>query len=99
LLAACPGMEMFRIQCQGHAASNCYWLSYSVPEKGSEKQPSCFIGPDGEILASCGCGASGLVVCEIDPLDAKWDIPVNKARPWRSRARAGEIHREHRLKD
>lgn len=93
------GLEMFRIQCQGHAASNNYWLSYSVPENSSDKQSSCFIGPDGEILASCGRGVSGLVVSEIDPSDAKWDIPVNKARPWRSRARFGEIYREHRLKD
>lgn len=98
-LSSGPGMEMFRIQCQGHAASNCYWLSYSVPENGSVKEPSCFIGPNGEILATCGRGASGLVVGEIDPSDAKWDIPMNKARPWRRRARMGEIYREHRLKE
>ena len=98
-LSSGPGLEMFRIQCQGHAASNCLWLSYSVPENGSDKQPSCLIGPDGEILASCVRGASGLVIGEIDPSDAKWDIPVNKARPWRRRARAGEIYLEHRLKD
>ncbi|WP_193170344.1 carbon-nitrogen hydrolase family protein [Nisaea nitritireducens] len=98
-LSSGPGLEMFRIQCQGHAASNCFWLSYSVPENGSEKQPSCFIGPDGEILASCGRAASGLVLGEIDPTNLKWDIPVNKARPWRCRARIGEIYREHRLKE
>lgn len=96
-LSSGPGMEMFRTQCQAHAASNCYWLSYSVPDNAGDKQTSCFIGPDGEVVGLCDRGSSGLVVGEIDPSDAKWDIPVNKARPWRRRARLGEIYREHKV--
>ncbi|MEP3112363.1 carbon-nitrogen hydrolase family protein [Nisaea sp.] len=93
-LSSGPGLEMFRIQCQGHAAGNCYWLSYSVPENGRAGEPSCFIGPDGKTIAQCEHNAAGLVINEIDPSDAKWDIPVNKARHWRRKARVGEIYCE-----
>ncbi|WP_193180021.1 carbon-nitrogen hydrolase family protein [Nisaea sediminum] len=89
--------RMFRIQAQGHAACNCYWISYSVSANKRDRQPSCLIGPDGHIVAGEEPDESRLTVCSIDPSDPKWDIPLTKARPWRRKAREGEIYRGHRL--
>lgn len=91
--------RMFRIQAQGHAACNCYWISYSLSTNKRDRQPSCLISPDGDILAAEESAESRLTVGSIDPLDPKWDIPLTKARPWRRKARAGEIYRGHRLND
>lgn len=92
LLSAYSKSEMFRIQAQGHAACNCFWISYSVPTNTSYKQASCLIGPDGSVLSTCKNGISDLVMHNIDPNAAEWDIPYNKARPWRKLARSRNIY-------
>ena len=84
--------EMFRIQAQGHAACNNYWISYSVPVHSRQRASSSLIGPDGRILDACPAHVPGLVVNEIDPAAPEWDVPLNKARPWRRSARKGEIY-------
>jgi predicted amidohydrolase len=93
LLSAYHDAEIFRIQAQGHAACNNYWISYSVPANASHRQPSCCIGPYGSVLDSCGRDTSGFVLSTIDPDAAEWDIPCKKARPWRALARQGDIYK------
>ncbi|MGH1351804.1 MAG: carbon-nitrogen hydrolase family protein [Methyloligellaceae bacterium] len=92
LLSAYSDSEMFAVQAQGHAACNNYWISYSVPANISDKQSSCFIGPDGSVVGVCEQGKAGYIVNKIDPNDPQWAIPCTKARPWRRLAREGNIY-------
>jgi deaminated glutathione amidase len=96
LLSAYNETKMFKIQAQGHAACNNYWVSYSVPENVSHTQASCFIGPDGTIIKRCENGKSGFIVNKINPDAEQWDVPCKKARPWRRLARKGEIYKSAR---
>jgi len=93
LLSAYSDTPMFSVQAQGHAACNNIWISFSVPTNLSDKQASCMIGPDGNIIDSCENNVSDIVVHKIDPNAAEWDIPCQKARPWRRKARLGEIYK------
>lgn len=83
---------MFAIQAQGHAACNSYWLSFSTPTNHSQSCPGRLIGPDGKVISICQGGESGLVVCNIDPDDPEMKVPVCYNRPWRRKARQGEIY-------
>ena len=94
LFSAYSDNPMFAIQAQGHAACNSYWLSFSVPTNKSEHCPSRFIGPDGSVLSTCSSHQSGLTLNTIDPKDQKWEVPIKHNRPWRRRARSGEIYAE-----
>ena len=92
LLSAYSDKPIFAIQSQGHAACNNYWISLSVPSNVSHKQSSCLIGPDGHIIESCAHDISDVIVHRIDPTAAQWDVPCQKARPWRRKARKGDIY-------
>ena len=57
------------------------------------------IGPSGEIVSECQKGSSDITINTID-LDAEaWDIPIQKARPWRTEAREGSIYRTRYVSD
>jgi len=92
LFSAYSDNPMFATQAQGHAACNSYWLSFSVPTNKSENCTSRFIGPEGSVLSSCSSCQSGIVVNTIDPKDPMWEVPIKHNRPWRRRARSGEIY-------
>ena len=92
-LSSYSDKAMFGIQAQGHAACNNYWVSLSVPAQLSHEQPACIIGPDGSVLASCARSKSAYVIQTIDPMAPQWDVPCQKARPWRRKARQGDIYR------
>jgi predicted amidohydrolase len=90
LLSSYSRNPMFGTLAQAHAASNCYWLSLSIPAEMSRGSgiASRFVGPTGEVLATCRKGSATLTVNSLDPSDARWDVPLRRARPWRARARA-----------
>lgn len=83
---------MFVIQAQGHAACNSYWISFSAPTNFIKSCPGCLIGPDGSILSKCAGTESDLSVCKIDPNDPEMKVPVRYNRPWRRKARSGDIY-------
>jgi len=90
---------MFGIQAQGYAATNNYWISMSVPANESAEQPSQFIGPTGEIIGQCNKGNNEIQVFEIDKDDERWHPALKLARPWRRKARQGDIYEEKRVID
>ncbi|HEV7346549.1 MAG TPA: carbon-nitrogen hydrolase family protein [Devosia sp.] len=75
---------------QAHAATNCLWLAVATPANAADP-PSGIIGPDGQWLARCGTGID-IAVAELDRHDPRYEIALTKARPWRRRARQGEIY-------
>ena len=90
---------MFGIQAQGHAACNNYWISFAVPTNVGPACPSRLIGPSGEVVATCSPDQSGIIVNTLDPTDPAWKIPLQYARPWRRRARSGEIYQNQYRED
>lgn len=90
---------MFGVLAQGYAAANNYWLSFSVPAQTAHAVSSRLIGPDGNIQAAAPSSGSALTINSMDPADPQWEIALNRARPWRAKARDGEIYREWRVQD
>jgi len=80
------------LMARAHAATNCYWVSLSSPAATSSGNPSCLIGPDGEVLAACPPGRAGIAVQTIDRDDPRFVVPLRYARPWRAQAGSGEIY-------
>lgn len=100
LLSSFSRDPMFAIQAQGHAACNTYWISFSVPAQCSDAAPSGLVGPGGQWIARCPDDRTpGLVINDLDRGASDLDTPLNKARPWRARARSGELHNAARVSD
>ena len=93
MLSAYSDKPIFAIQAQGHAACNNMWVSYSIPANLSAAQAACMIGPDGHVLGVCDNNKADIIIHEINPDAAQWDIPCHKARPWRRKARVGDIYK------
>jgi predicted amidohydrolase len=91
---------IFEVLARGHAAAHNYWISVSVTAQGSTAMPASVIGPHGYSLARCPAdGKRSLVVTDLDPHDPALDTALNKARPWRAQARAGDHYRARRVHD
>ena len=77
---------------QGHAATNCLWLAVATPANADDPT-SGIIGPDGRWMARCGAGV-GIAIADLNRTDPRFEVALNKARPWRRVAREGRIYRE-----
>jgi len=99
LFSAYSDSNMFSIQAQGYAASCSSWISYSIPTAMSHTTSSKMIGPSGEIVSECQKGHSDITINTIDLNALEWDIPIKKARPWRTQAREGSIYRTRYVSD
>jgi len=99
LFSAYDKGSMFAMQAQGYAASCSSWVSYSIPANVSQKTSSKLIGPLGDVVETCKHECSDLILNTIDLGAPEWDVPITKARPWRSKAREGSIYRERFVQD
>lgn len=92
--------EYFVIALRAHAGLNCVWIAGATPAQKAAEGPAGIIGPDGRIIAYCPAAAeAGIAVATLDRSDPHYDVPLNKARPWRAKAREGEIYRERMVDD
>jgi predicted amidohydrolase len=79
----------FAAEVQGHAASNSYWIGFTVHAQHSLTAASGIVAPGGRWAAQCVAdGTPSIAVVDID------DNPGDLARPWRRTARAG-IYEPH----
>lgn len=87
--------EYFQIALRAHAGLNCIWIGAATPVQKAAKGPAGIIGPDGQWVTQCPATPQpNLVTAVLDRDDPLYDIPLQKARPWRRKARQGEIYRE-----
>ncbi len=90
---------MFAAGTCGHAATNHYWISFSVPSAHSPGAPSGIIAPNGVWAARCATDGSSDV--------ATFDIVVDPAdfsRRWQRAIRSGiaspyQVENDHRSDD
>jgi len=83
----------FAAEAQGYAASNRYWVSFSISAHPGLVDPmsSGIIAPGGRWAAQCPRdGTAAIAVIDID------DNPDDIARPWRRKARGG-LYEPHRV--
>jgi predicted amidohydrolase len=99
LFPAASGDSMFGIMAMGHAAANNCWIAVSTPVRPNGLLPSGVLGPDGFWMDQLADQETpGIVVVDLDRKDPRFDIPLNKARPWRRVAREGKIYEQRRVK-
>jgi predicted amidohydrolase len=80
----------FAVECQGHAATNGYWLSFSVPPQHDPSATSGVIAPSGRWLRRCPpTDEPAAVVVDLGEHSDDITTAVSMARPWRRRARQG----------
>lgn len=90
----------FQIGLQANAALNCVWIGAATPAQTAHKGPAGVIGPDGQWINRCSASSEpGLAIAVLDRDDPAYEIPLQKARPWRSKARQGDIYREKMADD
>ncbi|MDP3747571.1 MAG: carbon-nitrogen hydrolase family protein [Phenylobacterium sp.] len=100
LLSTFSRDPMFAIQAQGHAACGAFWLGFSVPAQCSGVAPSGLIGPDGRWISKAfPDGAGALVIADLDRGSETLRGALEHARPWRARARTGDLHQQARVVD
>lgn len=99
LFSAYAKDPIFGVTAQAHAAINNVWLSLSTPTECSRGLASGLVAPDGRFVARCRAGRSGMIIRELDRAAPELDIALNKARPWRRAARAGDIYAARRVED
>lgn len=79
---------MFAIEAQAHAAMNNIWFNLSTPTV-STSLPRTLIGPDGYQYGQLVETEHGsFVYGKLDRHDPRYDVALNKARPWRAHVRA-----------
>jgi len=77
----------FGAELLGHAASNTYWVSFSVHAQPGLQAPAGIAGPDGQWATQCQKdGAPSIAVSSVG------NSPESSARPWRRLVRAS-IHK------
>lgn len=92
--------EYFQIALRAHAGLNCIWIGAATPVQKAAKGPAGIIGPDGKWATQCPATPEpNLVTATLDRDDPHYDIPLQKARPWRLKARQGDIYREKMVDD
>ncbi|MEY9947476.1 carbon-nitrogen hydrolase family protein [Kitasatospora sp. GAS1066B] len=91
---------VFDVLARGHAASQTFWISASVPAQCSAAMAAGVIGPHGSWLDRCPADGTTAMVCvDLDRTDPSLDVALNKAGPWRELARAGQIYEARRVVD
>lgn len=90
----------FQIALRAHAGLNCLWISTATPAQRAAQGPAGILGPDGKWIAQCQPSLEpGLAVTVLNRDDPAYDIPLRKARPWRARARQGDIYHQKMTDD
>ncbi|ANL72572.1 nitrilase/cyanide hydratase protein [Rhizobium phaseoli] len=90
----------FQIALRAHAGLNCIWIIAATPVQKAHKGPAGVLGPDGDWAARCAAlPKPDFIIATLDRNDAAYDIPLQKARPWRAKARQGDIYREKLVDD
>lgn len=98
LFSAFADSKIFYTEAQAHAAMQCYWVSLSIPSDTAGRLQSGLIGPDGEAVNTIE-QKEGIVFAEIDREAPQFDVPLNKARPWRASVAANPHYNTRALND
>ncbi len=88
----------FRTASAAHAGMNEIWLAVAAMAGSDGECANGIAAPDGEWIEAVR-PAPGLAIADLDRAAPHLDVALNKARPWRAKAREGEIYRSQRVVD
>lgn len=90
--------EHYQIALRAHAGLNCLWIGTATPAQKAPKGSAGIIGPDGRWIGQCSSiSAPGMVMATLNRDDPLYEVALQKARPWRARARQGDIYRKEMI--
>lgn len=92
LLSTYSNDPIHGVMARAHAATNGYWLSLASPVACSRTLPTTLVGPDGNPIGQCPPGGTAMLLHTVDPESDQYRVALRLARPWRARARSGELH-------
>ena len=93
LFSAYSEDPIFWVQARGYAATNNFWISVSTPAQCSQGLASGLIDPRGQVVAQCKASEKPeILVKTLNRNNPDLEIALTKARPWRRKARAGDIY-------
>ena len=98
LFSSYPVDAIFDVKARAHAAIHNYWIAQAVPTETAAFISSGLIGPDGSVLNQIET-TKGLVFGELDRNDPRFDIALNKAKPWRASVAADPRYQTRQLND
>jgi predicted amidohydrolase len=100
LLSAYARDPKFRLLARAHAALTCTWVSLATPAQYATSLRSAVFGPDGStLMAAPRHQTTCIVTTALDRNDARFEIALTKARPWRAKARLGNVYAAKRVHD
>lgn len=89
--------EEFNLALRAHAYMHCLWIAASPPAQKGHKGPAFVCGPRGAVMTEAERSRDdALAIVLIDRNAADFEMTLGMARPWRARARQGDIYREKR---
>jgi predicted amidohydrolase len=98
LFSAYPVDAIFDIKARAYAAIHNYWVNLSTPMETASFINSGLIGPDGEYVNHIEQDR-GVVFAELDPGDPRFDVALNKAKPWRASVANNPAYQTRHLND
>lgn len=98
LVSAYPVDSIFETKARAYAAINNYWVALSVPAQSAHLFRSGLIDPEGVDVVRAGT-TQELVTAVLDRDDPALQVALTLKRPWRGRARTGEIYARLRVDD
>ncbi len=93
LLSSYPVDKIFYTKARSHAAIHNYWVALSTPTECVHLMRAGLVGPDGHTVVEVK-ESQGFVIEELDLSDQRYEISLDRARPWRSEALASFNKRE-----
>lgn len=98
LFSAYPVDAILETKARAYAAIQNYWVALATPTETASFISSAFIGPDGENIQQLKAN-QGIIFASMDRDDPKYDIPLNKARPWRFSVATSPKYQTRQLND
>ena len=98
LLSAYPEAPIFQLKARAHAAVHCFWISLAVPTERAHMLSSALIGPDGEVVNALE-EQEGVMFADLDRSAPQFDVPLTKARPWRTSIATNPAYNARALND
>lgn len=79
-----------KLALQAHGYINCIWIVAATPAQVAHKGCSFISDPECTIISE---KSGELTVAKLDRNDTIYETALSKARPWRKKARQGDIYR------
>jgi predicted amidohydrolase len=98
LFSAYPVDAIFDVKARAYAAIHNYWVSLATPTETGHFIKSALIGPDGEYLNRAESDED-VVFGELDRRDPRFDVALNKAKPWRASIATDPRYQTRHLND